>query len=546
MDITASGPMPDNRPDDDKPAVLSRALVVIKPDVIDEDFKEVPEKKGFLARLFSKATRDVILERGKDMAAGATITTAARLGSIAVMGGVGLTGLPLIMVGGVSAGVARTAWTIHKERKAHALETGEKLSFWQWAMKDDIKQKDAQGNVMKDDDGNDIVTSNKSKYLLSLGTSTAFATLGSSFMTYALPKIEEYAAPALEKAHVFLAPVVDKIKESEVLSNVGSKISSSISTAFAAVSGWLTFGKPDVTQVAAPADVKPATAIKSWDDLLANGPREMPTYVREILEPAKLPEIDPPSMDIQQRIDQAHALTAKPETAVPPQPQTAVQPSLEEAVAPVAPAPAAIPVGDRISALVEDSKLNRRWTAIAENAMSGNAQAQKDVAMAVLNGNGGFAKNPEQALEIYRAAADAGNMQAKVDLAYIEFHGLAGVESNPQQALETLRGYADNNKYARSMLKDLERVGVPASGGVKAALAAAATPASAAVPASADPIGDLIAKLPADAPAKVPQGSTLQVTWGQNADGTIEGVVENPPSWLKPGMQVEVPMVQIK
>lgn len=511
MDITASGPMPDNRPEDNKSAVSSRALVVTGI-TTDGESTDVSGKKGFLGRLFSKATRDVIFERGKDMATGAAITTAARLGSIAVVGGVGLTGLPLIMVGGVSAGVARTAWNIHKERKAHALETGEQLSFWQWAMKTDVQKKDAEGN--------DVVTSNRSKYLLALGTSTAFATLGSSFMTYALPKIEEYAAPVLEKSRVFFAPIVEKVKETEVLSSVAA----SMSSAFAYVSGWFGGVKPEAVAAPAPVADKPAVAIKTWDEILNKGPVELPSYVKEVLQyPAQTEVVTPAADIIQQRIEDAHA-------AVTPTP-----------VLTPAPAPAAIPVGDRISALADENKLNRRWTGIAEKAIAGDAQAQKDVAMAVLNGNGGFAKNPEQALEIYRAAADAGNMQAKVDLAYIEFHGLAGVQSNPQQALETLREYSGNNKYARSMLKDLERVGVPSGSGVKAALAAAATPA----PAAADPIGDLIAKLPADAPAKIPQGSTLQVTWSQNADGTIEGVVANPPSWLKAGMEVEVPVVHI-
>ena len=155
-------------------------------------------------------------------------------------------------------------------------------------------------------------------------------------------------------------------------------------------------------------------------------------------------------------------------------------------------------VTDKISALVQNQQLSRRWQAIAENAINGNAQAQKDIAKAVLNGTNGFDRNPVQAAEIYRAAADAGNMQAKVDLAYMQFHGLGGIEADPKAAAAALREHAGNNRYARSMLQNLTGEGV------------ARRAASAAVDRAAN--GDVVMTVPVSAPITVSELPAAMLT----------------------------------
>lgn len=565
MDITVSGHEPDNERPANNSASSSRALVVSGPAFIEGEFTELTEKEGFLRRLFSKATRDAIFERGKDMAAGAAITTAARLGSVAVVGGAGLTGLPLIMVGGVAAGVARTAWTIHKDRKAHALETGEKLSFWQWALKNDLTK--------KDDEGNDVLVSNRSKYLLSLSTSTAFATLGSSFMTYALPKIEEYAAPVLEKTQAFLAPVVEKVKEAEILSTIGASLSSavtavsdksselfssgaekvravgsSLSSAFSTASGWFGFGQPELAAEAAPVADKTDASPKSWEELLAGGPREMPTFIREALEQpsASADGLTPHTPDaIQERIDQAHAAAA-------------------EAAAPTpAPAPAIteyqVKRGDNLWKIAQSQYGIKDPTEIRSAVEAITAANDMTAAQASRLSIGQVLKLPEDASALAAAAevtpppvisdyeVKRGDSLWKIAQSH---YGLKSA-SEIQSAVETIAA-TNNMTAAQARSLDIGQViklpdsPAPVAGQSKMDWTAAASTTPAAT-ASADPIGDLIATLPAaDAPAKLPQDATLKVVWSQNADGRIEGLVENPPSWLKDGMKVEVPVAYIK
>lgn len=480
MDITAQGPMLNESHGDDKNV-------------------EVPAKKGFLRRLFGHVTKKEVI---KDIAAGAGITLGVRWGSVFVLGGVGLTGLPLIATSAVAASVARTAWTIHKDRKTHALETGETMSFLQWATRVETK---------KDAEGQDIRSSNLRKYMVSLGVSTAGAALGSYAVTDLMPRATEYLAPAMEKISSFTASLMDKISNSTMLSSV-----------FGFVSGFSGGTKTDAVLTSGPATtVTPATsqpdvALKSWDELLANGPRELPTYVREILDtpapaaeaaastatettPAATPA---PGDAIQRRIEDAHAMVA--ETNNP------IQQRIEEAHAVTATPSPVVP-----SAEVTEYEVKRGdnlWN-IAEDHYG--LKSAKDIQSAV------------------ETIAAANNMSDGVQANSLSVGQVIQLPESPAP----VPGQAKLDWAALD--------GASASG----------TPATASAVVSSDTLGDFIAGLPAEStpappapvvPAAVPNGATLQVTWSQNADGTIEGVVANPPSWLKPGMQVDVPMVNIR
>jgi TPR repeat protein len=252
----------------------------------------------------------------------------------------------------------------------------------------------------------------------------------------------------------------------------------------------------------------------------------------------------PPEV-IQKRIEEAHAAIV-PEKTGTMSPE-ALKRLAEQTHAPVPmpkpelidlPAPV-ITTADRITQLTQDHHFGKRWQGIIDHAMKGDAQAQKDIAKAVLNGTNGFDKNPEQAAELYRAAAAAGNTQAKVDLAYMQFHGLGGIQPDTKAALETLREQASGNKYARSMLRHLsggETVHKSASAALKHAATAEAAPVQAVAAKAVTPTGN------------VPDGATLKVTWRQTADGAIEGVVNKTdvPGWLKDGMQVSFPTAEVK
>ncbi len=507
------------------PIIIDGEATVISVDEIEKP--EAVSKKGFLKNLFSKFTMENIKERGKDIAAGAAITSAARFGSMFVMGGVGLTGLPLIVTGAVAAGVARTVWNIQKERKAHILETGNNVSFWEWATK-------------KDEDNK---IDNKKKYLLSLGTSTAFATLGSTFMTWALPHIETVVAPWIaERA----APLVETVKNSAVFASVAGAVAPV----------WNNFfGSTTPAPVQPPVKVD-ATSIEEMRRTLGlstqtPAPTNMtpmdPSAIQRRIEeahgavttPASPTQMSPDT--INQRVAEAHALATgakPPETAEQALQerfdaafQQPAQPSLVDA-----PPPALPSAQERITAAMENSRLSRRWTAIAERALEGNAQAQKDIAQAMLNGTNGFAKNPEVAVEIYRAASAAGNMQATVDLAFLQFHGKAGIQANPQEALATLREHAGSNKYARSTLDKLSNIGTPS-----------ARTASAAMQRAVENVTASTQEVPVRVAGVTPTAeSPLNVSWTQNASGEIVGNIQNPPSWLQDGTVVTVPIAQVR
>lgn len=476
----------------DEMPVDDSTLLNVTPDA-ELETEEAVEKKGLLKRFFNRETL-------KDVAAGMVISGAARY---AFIGGgvlVGVSGLPIALGSALAAGVARTAWTVHKERKAYEAETGEKVSFMDWARK---LEHDEDGNITRD---------NSKKYRNALLASTAFATLGSTFMTYAVPHIEQWAAP-----------VLDRVMKSETVAAIGGF--------FAAA--W----KDIVGDTTPPA---PAPTPKVDAETIARGTAAFEQMMKDhgVEYRAMTPE------DVQRRIEEAHAAVNASPTISP----DAIQRRVEEAhaaVTSVTPSVSSpiLSISDKLSVLAQDPDLSQRWQGVLARAVEGNAQAQKDVASALLNGTHGFDKNPTQAAELYRAAADAGNMQARADLAYMQFHGLGGIKADTRAALETLRENASGNRYVRTVLGNLTGENTlqrSATSEMQRAVEATVNPVSAPV--------SSIAPVPVNVTAEgqIPDGATLDVTWNQNAEGVISGIVKNAPAWLRDGMVIDVPTVQVK
>lgn len=458
------------------------AMPAGQPDDFDmEEGTPRAKKRGWLSSIYNACT----WERTKDVAAGMAVSGAARY--LVIGGGmaVGLSGLPIVFGSAIVAGVARTAWTIHKERKAYSAQTGENISFWDWATKKD----DVEGGL-----------NNKAKYTRMLGLSTAFATLGTTFMTYAMPHIEHAAAA-----------IFDRVAKSETFAAVS-----------AAIGG---FFSRDLVDAAPTPPAKPDAetirrGMEAWDKMIAE---------KGLSGPAA------PAPD-----------AVAPGAAVPATPEL---PDAAPSTAPAVVAP--VSLSDKISGLAHDD-LSQRWEGVLARAVDGNAQAQKDIASAVLNGTHGFDKNPAAAADLYRAAADAGNVQARADLAFMQYHGLGGIKADPKAALSTLRDQADGNSYMRNVLntltgrpsisETLQRVVEPTPVPVSAINN---LPLTIVTPAPGD---EIVTAPVAAVDARIPDSAALRVTWTQNAEGAIEGKIkpEDVPAWLQDGMKFGVPTAQVR
>ena len=442
-----------------------------------ETAPEEAAKPGLLKRFFNKRALG-------DLATGMAIGGAARYGVILLGTGglaVGSAGFGVMAAAGVAAGVARTAWAIHKDRKAYEAKTGESISFWQWATKQEL---DENGNLARDEN-NKVILDNKKKYMIALGASTALATLGSAFATYAVPQIAEWAAP-----------VLDRLMKSEPVAAIGGFLAGA----------WKNIMGDNTLPVATPASKTDPETIK----------RGMEAYEKMMDDIRQQNHTLSPDA-IQRRIEDAHDAV---KGAVPVTPTTPV-----------------LSVADRVSLLADKADLSQRWQGIVARAVDGNAQAQKDVASALLNGTHGFDKNPAEAAALYRAAADAGNAQAKADMAYMQFHGLGGIKADTKAALESLREQAAGNKYARAVLGNLTGEGAvkkSASSAIQRAVETAADPVT--------PAANLADVTPAIVPAidgQIPANAELNITWTRSVNGILEGTVENAPEWLKDGMRID-------
>jgi TPR repeat protein len=284
-----------------------------------------------------------------------------------------------------------------------------------------------------------------------------------------------------------------------------------------------------VTPVSPPVDEQPAPAVTA--------------------PVAPEPSIEQPLPGLSQTEASATA-APQPEVRVPePQPETTVEsvqpqtpqvsPTQPEAPAPVAPPVPAVPVptlAERTAALVQGNgnRLSRSWQAIAQRAIAGDAIAQKDVAMSMLNGTHGFQRNAEHALELYRAAADAGVTQARVDLSYIKFHGLAGVTADRMGAAQELREIARSNRYASDMLHSLtgERMG---TGRVTAAMRQAAAA-----------VRETVAPAAGVPSSTADSASRVSMSWSQNAQGGLEARVTNAPRSFVHNDRIEVPIYNVR
>lgn len=91
---------------------------------------------------------------------------------------------------------------------------------------------------------------------------------------------------------------------------------------------------------------------------------------------------------------------------------------------------------ERLARLAENGDLPRRTTRILKDAMRGNGQSLKDMAMFLWNGKGGLAVDRDLAAELYRKAADMGNAQASADLAWLQASGQIDA---PSSAISTVK-----------------------------------------------------------------------------------------------------------
>lgn len=148
---------------------------------------------------------------------------------------------------------------------------------------------------------------------------------------------------------------------------------------------------------------------------------------------------------------------AKVETYTP-----AVQeaPTVTPDVAAITPVPA-LPQAtwqDKLQHHFEGQHLRPRTQALIDRVMNGDAQSQKDLAVKLINGQGGFVKDTDLGLALYRDAAAQGNTQARIDLAYGKLHGLWGMTADRQGAMEELDAITKKSSRARSMLNELKGI----------------------------------------------------------------------------------------
>lgn len=112
----------------------------------------------------------------------------------------------------------------------------------------------------------------------------------------------------------------------------------------------------------------------------------------------------------------------------------------------------------------EGMDLSSRAERAVEAALSGTDQQQKDLAMNVLNGLGGFDKDPELAARMYAflledtkpaagERASQTHMQVVRDMAYLMFHG-KGIPADPDAARTMLEEIAPRSRVARDMLAE--------------------------------------------------------------------------------------------
>lgn len=136
------------------------------------------------------------------------------------------------------------------------------------------------------------------------------------------------------------------------------------------------------------------------------------------------------------------------------------------------PVPRPVTFADRFAKTFEDMDLSRRADRAFEAALNGTDQQKKDLAMNVLNGQGGFKKDPELAASIYKFLLEdtkpaAGekpsqtHLQVVRDTAYLLFHG-KGVAADPEAAKAMLQEIAPNSKVARGMLAEWNGEKAPA------------------------------------------------------------------------------------
>lgn len=531
-------------------------------------------QKGFLARSWDRVAKKEAL---KDFALGAGISGGLRWAVIGAGTAVGLSGTGLLLVGsGVAAAVGRTAYTMYKDHKTHNAESHDDVSFWEYANSN--RQKYIKSFLTSS--AFSTLGSTFATYALphlepmarpvieatkeyAAAAFVAGKELGASMFasgkefasravsaakeqgTIALNSLKEHSAPFLNAAKTTLSDLQDSWDKNtaRMADKATEKVASlSASAASIATAGWdqlkqsgASFSRWASSLFGESKPVVPPVQVPS-----------VPEMVPEVIPESAAPAVAPMTQaDIQALFNRNREPTVigdymrerlaspaiAPETTVTPPSATAPVAPEAPAVAPVeTPAEPAVPVvvpeltiRDKIAALVEDGKPNKRWAAIAERAMDGDAQATKDIAQAVLNGTNGFGRNAVAAAELYRDAAAAGNKQAIADLAFMTFHGLGDIKADKIGAIVAL-SEMPKNSYVRTMLQNLT-----GEGAVKKTVSSALNSAAEGAPISARPVVEVIVPETPEATSAasfIPPGEELKVVWQQTAEGNIEGSIE--------------------
>lgn len=203
--------------------------------------------------------------------------------------------------------------------------------------------------------------------------------------------------------------------------------------------------------------LKPKTAFtemaKNRLPLMASLPDDMPNF-RNMTDPFTGKTMEFPIV-IKPSIDATALGTVNPEAVV------ATPAVVTPAIVPPLPAPE-VSFNDKLAQLVEGKHLRRGAAAIYKHAMEGDAQSIKDLAKAVANGQMGFSKDPQKAIELYRHVIDlpdvkenlTAKMQAKVDMAYFKFHGAGDLVENHKEAIAEMTPLAKKSSIARSLLAE--------------------------------------------------------------------------------------------
>lgn len=133
-----------------------------------------------------------------------------------------------------------------------------------------------------------------------------------------------------------------------------------------------------------------------------------------------------------------------------------------------------IDVTSKIGEMVDLSKVSKKTAKIVQEALAGDDQSMKDLAVYMLHGTRkGVTQNSEAAIALFKKAASLGNDQAKFDLAKMGLKGEYGVQKAVKASMTQIRELAGEGfRPAKQMLAQIGGTGKSATAAMRKAAGA--------------------------------------------------------------------------